>query len=268
MNHGYRLTKYDPALRNGQGHFIGDDWTSMNEVGKSFNGVELTVERYLEVEDAHVEAVNAFAVESGVDGLALWQPHLRGDVDPALVPAGLSNVLHDGYEVPLADALLLLRAGLRENFWCSMEAEERFVLHIGWDYYLYVTSHVPCENAVRKAHELGLFAEPFVSPYFRGEGEPYPPADEEFWVKVHQLARVAGRPVAVEESPYGGCQRWHLVDDGERPVLTPRSTLNVWAGLREDELDEPSRLYDRGLEPDFVAVLPDADGVVRARASR
>jgi hypothetical protein len=39
-----RVTKYDPALRvGGRGAFTGDDWTSVSDVGRTFDGVVLTL---------------------------------------------------------------------------------------------------------------------------------------------------------------------------------------------------------------------------------
>lgn len=259
---GYRLTKYDPALRDEHGHYVADDWTAFSDVGK-FNG--LTMERYLEVEAAHLAAIEAFAVESGVERLGVWRAE-GSRADAALLPAGLLDVLHDGYEVSLADALLIVRAMLRETFWCEL-ATDGFTLHIGWDYYIYITSHVPCENAVRGARELGLFPEPFSSPYFRDPDDAYPPVDEAFWRRIEEFAEHAG-PVPVLEMRYGGCWRWHLVRAGNRPALAPRSVVSVYARLTGRRLPTPARLHRSTVEPDFEGVLPDADGVVRARWTR
>lgn len=197
--HGYRVTKYDPVLRNEDGCF--DDWTAISDVGRTFNGVELTMERCLEVESAYLAAVEAFAVES-----------------------------------------------------------DRLVVRCGYDYLMSVTSAEPCAASVRTARVLGLFPEPFESPHVDDERDPYPPADEE-------LAERVG-PIPVLETPYYGGTRWHLVGAGHRPAFRPRSMIWVYARLAGRRLARPRQVLSSKVEPDFEGVLPDADGVVRARWSR
>ncbi len=62
----WRVTKYDPARRDKRGAFIGDDWTSISDIGRSFGGVLLTREEYLRSEGLYVEAVLTFLREAGL----------------------------------------------------------------------------------------------------------------------------------------------------------------------------------------------------------
>jgi hypothetical protein len=34
---GYRITKYDPKKRNRMGHFVGNDWISVHDIGGVFD---------------------------------------------------------------------------------------------------------------------------------------------------------------------------------------------------------------------------------------
>jgi len=61
----WRVTKYNPRLRNRQGHFKGEAWTAVSDIGKVFDGEVLTIERYRAVEDAYVETAMAFFRENG-----------------------------------------------------------------------------------------------------------------------------------------------------------------------------------------------------------
>lgn len=36
--HQFRVTKYDPSLRAEGGAYFGDDWTSINDIGRTFRG--------------------------------------------------------------------------------------------------------------------------------------------------------------------------------------------------------------------------------------
>jgi hypothetical protein len=53
---------------------------------------------------------------------------------------------------------------LREEFWCRLETEDRF-LHFGYDYYMYVGVKTTCSASITFAREVGLFVEQFDSPY-------------------------------------------------------------------------------------------------------
>jgi hypothetical protein len=53
---------------------------------------------------------------------------------------------------------------LRGDFWCRLESAGAFV-HVGYDYYVYVGVPVESPEAAALARQLGLFVEPFRSPY-------------------------------------------------------------------------------------------------------
>jgi small subunit ribosomal protein S1 len=152
----YRVTKYDPADRDERGHYIG------SEDVFSDHGV---------VEAAYLRAVEAFAVESGVDRLCVREPWVPCGVEPAfgldgLFPNGLAG-FHDGAEVSLEVGLALVRVMLRDGgAWCRLEVEGAFAVHVGWDQYVYVGSDRPCEEALARTRALGLFPERLdASPY-------------------------------------------------------------------------------------------------------
>jgi hypothetical protein len=151
----FRVTKYDPALRDAQGAFTGDEWTSFDDIGESFSGVPLTEDGYYRVEDAYVAVATSFMRETGV---------------PTLSVAGLES--NTGTPLPFNDAAALgpeafgavVRQLLRGEFRCRLESAGGFI-HVGWDYYMYVGARRPCPSASAEARRLGLFVEPFRSPY-------------------------------------------------------------------------------------------------------
>ena len=53
----YRITKYNPALRNEDGWYMPDDWTDWSDIGKIYNGNMLGAREYLEVETKYIEIV-------------------------------------------------------------------------------------------------------------------------------------------------------------------------------------------------------------------
>lgn len=309
----YCVTKYDPSDRDEYG---------------SYTGQENTVSDHGEVDGAYLQAVAAFAKDTGIDHLAVREPQVPSlahfGVEPpvdgfgldGLFPSGLAG-FYDGAEVPLEIGLELVRAMLRDNgAWCRLEVEDAFAVHVGWDQYLYISSSRPCVEALARTRDLGLFAKRVdASPYrFEEEMEGIQrPGDDDFWACLHQ-AVAEGVAGVLEETYLEGATRWHhlTVDTigTVRAELAPRARLEVWPplfpdidtvlgalpaeGLVEgvwqdasgrihcaiaDEGDFPQltarmaqasaaallSAYAGERVPLFTAVMPDTDGVLRAR---
>ncbi|MER5484623.1 RNA-binding protein [Streptomyces sp. NPDC002812] len=313
LPHVYRVTKYDPADRAPNGTYQGTQ-DSDSDRGP--------------VEAAYLAAVGAFAEESGAGLLTVRDPQISGPAlfgrEPLVEGYGLAGLFpdgldgfHDGAPVPVPLALELVRGMLRGGAWCRLEAEGLMTVHVGWDQYVYVGVRTPCETAVARTRELGLFPEPIgASPYEPSTDDAYElrPADEEFWERVRASA-ARGEAGLVEESPAANASRWYAIGDGSRldairAGLAPRALLNVWPGLSADTagllaglpeeftvecvwedadgrissgvVDEEERaelarvlagaraaallsIYADERKSLFTGVLPDADGVVRAR---
>uniref|UniRef100_A0AAU3I9P6 RNA-binding protein n=1 Tax=Streptomyces sp. NBC_01393 TaxID=2903851 RepID=A0AAU3I9P6_9ACTN len=320
----YRVTKYDPADRDEHGHYT---------------GLEDTGSDHGEVEAAYLQAVAAFATETGVDHLAIREPGVPSiahfGVEPPVDGYGLDGLFqpapdavtgpslppgfHDGAQVPLRTALELVRAMLRDNgAWCRLEVEDVFAVHVGWDQYLYIGSNHPCEEALVRICATGLFPERLTSsPYdFDPEDERaglLRPGDDAFWDGLG-AAVASGRAGVLEEMFVEGATRWHsLTPDilgSVRAGLAPRARLAVRPPLSSDIdavlaafpadglvegvwQDKDGRLHSAicdenefpelasrisaasaavllsGYEgedlPLYTAVMPDNDGVVRAR---
>ncbi|MPY54951.1 S1 RNA-binding domain-containing protein [Streptomyces acidicola] len=310
----YQVTKYDPAERDQHGHYAGAE-PAINDHGP--------------VEATYLQAVAAFAEDTGVDRLAIREPQIGGfahfGLEPpvdgyglaGLFPAGLAG-FHDGALVPIAVGLELVRAMLRDNgAWCRLEAEGAFAVHVGWDQYLYIGSSHPCETALARTRALGLFPERLdASPYDFAPDDPLReqrPADADFWARLH-WAVSANRATYLEETYATNASRWHRLSRDNikavRSQLTPRTQLAVWPDLLTDVDTAVASLPEEGLveivwedengritstvvdetqfeavtsqlasahaagvvsmyadehHPLFTAVLPDSDGVLRAR---
>lgn len=154
----YRVTKYNPAFRDSSGAYTRDEWVSCGDIGRSFDGVKLTAEAYKRAEDAYIAAAIAFLRESAVPHLAV-----RGLENKQ----GHAVPISEGDALPVEHLADVLRSVLREEFWCRLEADDALV-HVGWDYYMYLGVPHPCPAARRKAEELGLYIEDFASPYRGG----------------------------------------------------------------------------------------------------
>ncbi|WP_017599849.1 S1 RNA-binding domain-containing protein [Nocardiopsis lucentensis] len=306
--HVHRVTKYDPAARDANGHYVGSENVDSD---------------YGPIEAAYLDAIAAFARDSGVDHLEVREPLFGGASTPAAIARLFPSApvgFHDGTTVPLSVGLELVRTMLRgdEAFWCQLEVEDTFAVHVSGDLYVYVGSREPCHEAVARTRGLGLFPEPMdVSPddvFFDSGDEPgeQRPADATFWARLDHLGH--GRGVLLEEEFVGNATRWHRVTRETaadvRARLAPRARLTVWppladdvdgvlaalpeedpvelvwedahGRLRSEEFDGPDHRALAALlsgargamvlsdhvgqrRPLLTAVLPDPDGVLRAR---
>src|SRR5690349_6383481 len=57
---GFRVTKYDPYLRSPNGVYSRNEWTSVSDVGRAYDGRVVSCSDYLRVETSYVLAVRGF----------------------------------------------------------------------------------------------------------------------------------------------------------------------------------------------------------------
>ncbi len=173
IDYQWRITKYNPAYRNAEGHYLRDEWTSASEIGKSFLGEILTLDDYLQVEKAYVDTVMKFLEVYQIENVRLI--HLE--------TYGLSNVdktspLYDpSFDIiPLAEDMLVTieqipvvcKMALREYIYCQLISEDFFV-QFGYDYYLFIGANSIQQEAIQFASEQHLFVEQMMSPYYLSE---------------------------------------------------------------------------------------------------
>ncbi|MFF0338351.1 hypothetical protein [Kribbella sp. NPDC004875] len=301
----YQVTKYDPADWNEDGRYVG------LEVETSDHGTQ---------EAAYLSALAAFAEESGVGEVSIREPEVAGPwnfgLEAPIDGHGLSGQFapdlsdyYDGAVVPISVAIDLVRAMLRDNgAWCRLEVEGRFLVHVGFDQYMFIGSHAQCERAVATTTTLGLFPIRLERSPYEPDEVPGPPADAAFWANVADLVAQNGT-ILLRESAIRNTSRWHRLTpetlDGIQ--LAPRSRLSVWPNLSPDvqaaqssagdvceyiwanpageiqsvTLTDPTAedfpndavaaavvpFMEKDYKPLLEGVLPDPDGVLRARWS-
>ncbi|PHU99509.1 hypothetical protein CSQ88_22145 [Iodobacter sp. BJB302] len=153
--HQYRVTKYNPKLRNPDGTYPAEEWTSRADIGRSFGGVCLTREEYLRVEQAYLDTAAAFLSEAGISELTV-----TGLENHRKYP----NAPQEGSHIKAEAVPAVLRSLLREDFWCKLESHAAFI-HIGYDYYMYIGMPIESKHASIIPQPNGLFIETVQSPY-------------------------------------------------------------------------------------------------------
>ena len=133
------LIKYDPS-RSLAGYYDDGTWTDYSDIDAAFDGVVLTREVYESVEQAHLDAIEVMAHESGAQTFVVNFDH---DQARALdLPATLGRI----------------RGALRGEHgdWLWRTPDHSTYIISGYDYHLYVGSHRTCTHGVNLAIESGL----------------------------------------------------------------------------------------------------------------
>lgn len=171
----YRITKYNPELRDEWGSYLKEEWTSASDVGKQFSDEKLSVTTYLATEKAYVDsAISVWKLAqcpplrvSGLENAGFTKAQHVLKHEPKLL-----DVLQEGPEPKDGQMLCeqeelarVIRLVLREFIWCRLHADNGFFLHFGWDYYMYCGGVKLTDDLRDEITKTGLFVEDFASPY-------------------------------------------------------------------------------------------------------
>lgn len=137
---GYRITKYDPKKRNRMGHFVGNDWISVHDIGGVFDSGTLTVAGYRMAEDDYVKCARLLMDCAGILELSVED---LGIFEGVVTPLGdeYSNELGNIQTGDIVGGDILeavIRLALREQLWCRLIGSRGFYIDFGYDYYMYV----------------------------------------------------------------------------------------------------------------------------------
>ena len=157
----YRITKYDPSCRNEIGAFLGDEWTSISDVGRIFSGVKLLESEYLTVETAYLLAIEALLRQAKIEALVLRAFENHSDDD-------LPEHFRSGASLTIDQCINFAQLALREKIWGKLSLPGRAYVHFGYDYNMYVGVSSRCAAAVSQIQTRKLFVEHLQSPYLRG----------------------------------------------------------------------------------------------------
>ena len=176
----WRITKYNPKDRNKDGSFLQESWTSFSDIGRDINGSKLTLNEYMQVEDAYVQAVKYFfkSVKSLPLKFCDFEPNDSvEDLEdaqttyPALYPRELLSLftkLKDGYLFNYDEITHLCRLILREHIWGKIIYEDdshKMFAHFGYDYYMYLGGNINDDQVMKNIKKTGLYIESYCSPY-------------------------------------------------------------------------------------------------------
>ena len=150
----YRISKYNPTCKDSNDVYRSPEWTSFGDIGRFFNGFELTLEEYRKVENEYLQIVMDILHFYGVSVINiknLEMPFTVAEIRTYLLKRGVSLSEKEEYilknvqnllEVQIDDFNVLFRLILKECFWCILYTDKKVFIKFGYDLYVYVF----CEN--------------------------------------------------------------------------------------------------------------------------
>lgn len=161
MRYKYRITKYNPTYRNEEGVFQCDDWTSISDIGRTYNGKVFSKPDYEAVEEAYLFSIESMLTEASIQTLTLKSSENHRDFK-------LPEFVVNNASLSINQCVDFARLCLREKVWGILSMPRLAYVHFGYDYYMYIGVPVACKRSILAISEKGLYVEAFRSPYLRG----------------------------------------------------------------------------------------------------
>lgn len=172
MQNRHEIVKYNPAFYNEGGVYCKDEWTSVSDIGKSFNGKVLTQEEYFAVENKYVDAVCEILQVVGADSLTIeyiekqdkWIEEQMAnsnipEQDFQLLPNAKS--LKQGQTMSVNGFRNAARLCLREYIYAIFSSQAcNLKIEFGYDYYMYIECPLSKEKLSDITARHSLFLDP------------------------------------------------------------------------------------------------------------
>lgn len=171
----YRISKYNPIYRDNNGIYLKEEWTAISDIGKSFDGVKLSVEEYKKVEDSYIRVIKLVMSYVGTRFLTIdkvirsfsneeFQEAFIETEYRNLYTSEIINIYHsikDNENLDEEGSDRFCRLLLREDIGSEVFYEDKIKIFIGYDYLMGVHTIKSLENLIPEIEELGLYVEEF-----------------------------------------------------------------------------------------------------------
>ena len=146
----HEIVKYNSIFYNADGAYCRDEWTSVSDIGKNFNGKVLTAEEYLMVEGCYIDAACDIIQISDSDKLIIeyiekdekWiEQQMKSSKIPthdlSLLP--IIKKLNQGCELNISEFRVAAQLCLREYVYIVFcDTNHSLKIDLGYDYYMYI----------------------------------------------------------------------------------------------------------------------------------
>ncbi len=161
----YSITKYNPIYRDNKHAYVKDEWTSITDIGKIYDGKPFTIQEYLDVEAKYIEAIKIIMGLNNCNTLYIRK--LKKHKDISYFNQETSKQLFSYYEslknglfITAQSLPFIMKIILRNLSWCELvNIEKKLYVRFGYDYYMFVNTKVSFEKIKKKIEEIGLYVE-------------------------------------------------------------------------------------------------------------
>ena len=168
----YRISKYNPMYRNQQGIYTVDEWTSFSDIGRAYQGIELTKEDYLKTESIYCDAVYEILMQQDVRVLEvrnLERTFSLTEMSRFLSEKSLQlteeecyiiQTIQEKQQISIEQIKFYVKLLLRDCFWCILaDTESDAKVSVGYDYYIHLTCDALDRSRINAYEKLGIYVE-------------------------------------------------------------------------------------------------------------
>ena len=168
--YSYKITKYCFKNKDKAEKEVLNEWTSISDIGKTYNGKKFLYEEYIKTENNYIKTILMFIKLNNVKYMTV--DDLEKHPNPTVVYdeydfqiEKLIKKIQNEMKINIFDINLLSRAILRERIWAKLHFNDVLYIHFGYDYYMYIGSKQEPKKEIEQINKLGLEVEPMISPY-------------------------------------------------------------------------------------------------------
>jgi hypothetical protein len=169
----YNISKYNPAFRDNNWRYMKEDWSSISDVGKTFDGKTLTVEDYLATEDNYIKAIQIILKFYNLTYLRVCDVRKSFEDKKFMNLISKRKIVYTSdiletynsaesiERIELKDLDVFFRLLLREDIGAKIFYPRRLKIFICYDYLMGIHSSRPIKKIIPDLEALGLFVEEF-----------------------------------------------------------------------------------------------------------
>lgn len=158
-----RISKYNPEMRDDKGNYFHfGEWTSLSDIEKGI----MTIDHYIKSESNYVNSIIHIMEIAQIEHVYITDIEIYSPNTPVYIAdenLQLISSLHEGKKIFRDDVNWIVRCVLRELMWCKLIDNNKFYIHFGYDYYVYVGGDFNLVD--HDSLQEGVFYEKFKSPY-------------------------------------------------------------------------------------------------------
>ena len=142
----YRVSKYNPELRDENQAYAKEEWTSYSDIGKEFSDGVLSEKEYLKVEKEYIDFIYELFNEFKIEKIKILKQEPKNFLKKT------------SYDVDDKLLYTIIQKNIREEFWCKFKVE-KFEFYMGYDFYLHIDFTNDTEKLLEqlaKKHSLFL----------------------------------------------------------------------------------------------------------------